>query len=60
MCLCFFSLGEEASEKASGRPFPSRSFGGGFCPLCRAVNEGEFLPARIAIFSKNLSTNERL
>ena len=49
--LCFFSLGEEASEKAShGRPFPSRSVEGS--ALCRAVKEGEFLPARIVIFSK--------
>lgn len=49
--LCFFSLGEEASEKASlGRPFPSRLVEGS--ALCRAVKEGEFLPARIVIFSK--------
>jgi hypothetical protein len=44
--LCFFSLGEEASEKAShGRPFPSRSVEGS--ALCRPVKEGEFLPARM-------------
>ena len=58
MCLSAFFFREEASEKAShGRPFPSRSVEGS--ALCRAVKEGEFLPARILIFSKNLSNNER-
>ena len=45
MCLCFFSLGEEASEKASGLPFPSRLVEGS--ALYRPVKEGEFLPARM-------------
>ena len=59
MCLCFFSVGEEASEKASGRPFPSRSFGGGFCPLPPCKRRRIFASEDV-IFSKNLSNNERL
>ena len=59
MCLCFFSVGEEASEKASGRPFPSRLVEGSAPSLPRCTR-GRILRARIVIFSKNLSTNERL
>ena len=55
--LFFFRRGSE--RKSVPRSSFSLSFGGGFCPLPRC-KEGEFLPARILIFSKNLSNNERL
>jgi hypothetical protein len=52
MCLCFFSLGEEASEKAShGRPFPSRSVEGS--ALCRDVKKENFCQRGCDIFEKS-------
>ena len=55
MCLCFFSVGEEASEKASGRPFPSRLVEGSAPSLPRCTRGRIFASEDCDIFEKSLN-----